>query len=223
MKVRWQDEPIESTFVAWLRGRLRRRIAAYVRDGKPFKIGITNDPKRRANQYGNEYDEMIVLYPTGYSEFVRDLEHILIEDFWEYCDNEVGGGGGPVAEPPYYLYIVVSDAPATIPVLWKDEAIRGRLEAKVSRLRRRISQFAANSNTFEIGMTSAPNRRAVDCDEYDEMVVLYRTSDENTIRTIETDLITSFRNHRRNRNYESGGDGPLARPPYYLYIVRDRR
>ena len=85
---------------------LRRRISAYKRSGSPFKIGITSCPQRRAMGYGSRYDEMIVLYRTTSDRFGRRIEAILIEHYWEDCDNSIGGGGGRKGYPPYYLYIV---------------------------------------------------------------------------------------------------------------------
>ena len=106
-------EVIENIRTGWPRDvlpSLRRGISQYRRNSLWFKIGITNDPYRRASgyraQYGDLYDEMIVLYETSSDNFVRQMESVLIEDYWEDCDNSVGGGGGGRGAPPYYLYIV---------------------------------------------------------------------------------------------------------------------
>ena len=85
---------------------LRRSISQYRRGSSQFKIGITNSPRRRAIEYGWEFDEMVVLYKTSSSDFARDTEAILVDEYWEDCDNEIGGGGGPLGQAPYYLYIV---------------------------------------------------------------------------------------------------------------------
>lgn len=88
---------------------MRRRVSAYTRAGIPFKIGITNDPYARASQYDyNEpyYDEMILIYGTSSINHVRELEAVLIDYYWDFCDNSIGGGGGRVGIGPYYLYIV---------------------------------------------------------------------------------------------------------------------
>ncbi len=85
---------------------LRRRISALTRGDAFFKIGITSNPNSRASQYGDEYDEMVVLYRTTSNRFVRKLETVLIEEYWEHCNNEIGGGGGQIGSAPYYLYIV---------------------------------------------------------------------------------------------------------------------
>ena len=85
---------------------LRRSISKYRRSSSSFKIGITNDPDRRAMEYGFTYDVMVVLYRTSSDRFVRQIESLLIEEYWYDCDNTVGGGGGSRGCPPYYLYIV---------------------------------------------------------------------------------------------------------------------
>ena len=89
---------------------LIRRISAYTRQDRArrFKIGITNDPERRYSQaYADEYDEMIVVYETRSIDYVSQLEAALIGHNWEVTDNQVGGGGGAIGDPPYYLYIVL--------------------------------------------------------------------------------------------------------------------
>ena len=89
---------------------LVRSVAQYKWRSASIKIGITSNPERRAREYdGWEYDEMVVLYKTSrYSNdnFVRELERELVDKHWEDCDNSIGGGGGPLGKPPYYLYIV---------------------------------------------------------------------------------------------------------------------
>jgi hypothetical protein len=90
---------------------LRQRIAAYARVDrvKSFKIGITNNPTARAAlyRYQTRYDEMILVYRTSSDAMVRNTERELTEWFWDDCENEILGGGGPSGEPPYYLYVVV--------------------------------------------------------------------------------------------------------------------
>ena len=85
---------------------LRRAISQYRRSSSSLKIGITGLPASRADSYGNQYSEMIVLYKTSSDGFVRAIEAMLIDEYWEDCDNSIGGGGGSLSGPPYYLYIV---------------------------------------------------------------------------------------------------------------------
>ena len=102
----------EWIYTGWpsqVEGTLRRSIAAHVRDGVRFRIGISNDPYRRARQHpynAGDYGEMVILYYTSSDRLVRNLETELIRYFGERCDNERGGGGGARGEAPYYLYIV---------------------------------------------------------------------------------------------------------------------
>ena len=51
---------------------------------------------------------MLVLYQSSSINCVSQLECELVEHNWEFCDNMIGGGGGPVGRfGPYYLYVVV--------------------------------------------------------------------------------------------------------------------
>ena len=98
MNVRYEIEPGPD--------RLRRRIAAFVRSCRAFKIGITSSPKERAASYDEEYDEMILLYKSQSNVAIRDIERGLVDYFWD-SDALAPGGGGPLGDPPYYLYVVV--------------------------------------------------------------------------------------------------------------------
>ncbi len=87
-----------------------RRITRLTSNRK-FKIGITSDPRRRADEYcydtGDRYQEMVVLCQTETSNPIRKLEAILVSKHQD-SDNKQGGGGGQLAKPPYYLYVVRS-------------------------------------------------------------------------------------------------------------------
>ncbi len=86
-----------------------RKISAQTRDNRVrwFKIGATNDPRKRFNGHKKHYDEMIVIYRSISLNSVRDLESELIEHNKELADNFIGGGGGRIGKPPYFMYVVV--------------------------------------------------------------------------------------------------------------------
>ncbi len=90
---------------------LHQRVSAYARTDRclSFKIGITNNPVKRASDYrnhGTAYDEMIVLYETSSLNHVRNMETILCERFLGMSDNINAGGGGRTGQGPFYLYLV---------------------------------------------------------------------------------------------------------------------
>ena len=107
MEVTWSEK---TGWLSQVTTTLKYRISALVKNANQYKTGITNNPPARASQYPNQfkeqYDEMIVLHRTGSDKLVRALEKNLVDDYWGYTDNTIGGGGGPSGEPPYYLYIV---------------------------------------------------------------------------------------------------------------------
>jgi len=87
-----------------------RKISAYTRETKVryFKIGITNNPKRRFNQgHKYNYDEMIVIYRSESFDNVRELERELVAHNRALADNIIGGGGGRQGQPPYFMYVVI--------------------------------------------------------------------------------------------------------------------
>lgn len=90
---------------------LKRSVGQFTKNVGTFKIGRTCDPAHRAGQpdYA-KFDEMIVIYKTRSAEHVNDVETQLIEFFETHNDigNFRGGGGGPLGQPPYYVYVVRS-------------------------------------------------------------------------------------------------------------------
>ena len=70
------------------------------------KVGITNNPDRRARSYSGDI-AMFVLYKTRSLEVARNVERTLIEHRWDDLLNQIGGGGGSYGQGPYYVYVVV--------------------------------------------------------------------------------------------------------------------
>ncbi len=94
---------------------LCQRVAAYGRIDRVlgFKVGISSQPSKRAALYRYKdphYKEMVVIYSTTSEATVRRAEKDLINWFKDdyECDNEANGGG-PTAEAPYYLYVVLRE------------------------------------------------------------------------------------------------------------------
>ncbi len=85
---------------------LRRRVSALARGWARYKIGVTGDPAARARQYAHDYEEMIVVYRTTSYRNATAAEKDLIRFNWDDTDNVRDGGGGPLAGPPYFLYLV---------------------------------------------------------------------------------------------------------------------
>ena len=100
-----------------------------------FKIGITNNPERRASQYRyNDYRLMHILYETSSIDHARELEKNLIAQFRDKCKNRleniIGGGSGRPSDGMYYLYVVVTQS--------RFSSSRIRMARSVSRLPKRI-------------------------------------------------------------------------------------
>ncbi len=72
---------------------------------------------------------------------------------------------------------------------------------------------------FKIGITCNPESRCLHYTaEYDEMVVIYRTSSDARVRALEAALVDHNWDH--SDNLAPGGGGGRGRPPYFLYVVR---
>ena len=109
-------------------------------------------------------------------------------------------------------------------VTWKAEMGKpGQLGREtVARQSRRVSQYKRGNRAFKIGITSDPDRRAMEYDSRDgyrsrEMVVLYQTGSADRVRYLESMLVSK---HQDADNEWGGGGGPLGKKPHYLYIVR---
>ena len=92
----------------------------------------------------------------------------------------------------------------------------------MSTLLRRVSQYRLYSPRLKIGITSNPEGRAYQYDYnfgiYDEMILIYSTSSDSNVRTLEAALIEYYWDVCDNSI--GGGGGSRGLPPYYLYIVR---
>lgn len=90
-----------------------------------------------------------------------------------------------------------------------------------STLRRRVSAFTREDRVsrFKIGITNNPYARFSNgySHDYDEMIVLYRSSSLDSVSQVECDLIAH--NEEITRNRIAGGGGDYGEPPYYLYLV----
>jgi hypothetical protein len=87
---------------------LKKSVAVYLSNYERVKIGITNNPERRAKEHekGN-WKRMIVKYYTTSVKYINDMERVIIDHHWDRVENLVGGGGGPNGEGPYFLYVLV--------------------------------------------------------------------------------------------------------------------
>ena len=89
---------------------LKRSVAAYLRHGYKVKIGITNNPEKRATKHSNKinWKRMVVKYKTSSIVNMNNMERILIDHHWYDIENEIGGGGGPNGmNGPYFLYVLL--------------------------------------------------------------------------------------------------------------------
>jgi len=97
----------------------------------------------------------------------------------------------------------------------------GRPSDVASTLRRRISAYTRHGlvRGFKIGITNNPRARFSNgyARDYDEMIVLYRSSSLDFVSQVECDLIEH--NEEITKNRIAGGGGNYGDPPYYLYIV----
>ena len=97
----------------------------------------------------------------------------------------------------------------------------GRAADVASTLRRRVSAYTREDRVgrFKIGITNNPHGRFSNgyARDYDQMIVLYRSSSLDSVSRVECDLIEH--NGEITRNRIAGGGGDYGEPPYYLYLV----
>ena len=86
------------------------KIKSFLDDNVEFKIGKTDDLKRREHHHkGEGYANLNVIAECTTLEEVDKLEKDLITFFKNYstCKNENDGGGGNTSESEkYYIYLV---------------------------------------------------------------------------------------------------------------------
>lgn len=97
----------------------------------------------------------------------------------------------------------------------------GRPAAVATTLRRRLSAYTRRDlvRGFKIGITNDPRGRFSNgyARDYDEMIVLYKSSSLDSVSKVECDLIDHNKEITKNRI--AGGGGNYGDPPYYLYVV----
>ncbi len=97
----------------------------------------------------------------------------------------------------------------------------GRPSGVSTILRRRLSAYTRKEvvRGFKIGITNNPHARFSNgyVGDYDEMIVLYKSSSLDSVSRVECDLIDH--NKAITKNRIAGGGGNYGDPPYYLYVV----
>ena len=97
----------------------------------------------------------------------------------------------------------------------------GRPSEVATTLRRRLSAYTRKDRVhgFKIGITNNPHARFSSgySKDYDEMIVLYKSSSLDSVSEVERDLIDHNKEITENRI--AGGGGDYGDPPYYLYVV----
>lgn len=91
-------------------------------------------------------------------------------------------------------------------------------------MKRRVSALVKGSHAFKVGITSDPDRRKYGYGTmYKEMIVIYRTTSETNVRSMEKQLYSYYGNRCEFDGQDgAAARGPLGNTPYfYLYVVRD--
>jgi hypothetical protein len=101
------------------------------------------------------------------------------------------------------------------------DILTGRPSKVATTLRRRLSAYTRKDlvRGFKIGITNDPHARFSNgyARDYDEMIVLYKSSSLDSVSQVECDLIDD--NQEITKNRIAGGGGNYGDPPYYLYVV----
>ena len=61
---------------------------------------------------------MVLLYRTRSGTYAREIEATLVDDYWEGCDNSIGGGGGSLSGPPHFSTLSAQRAANDPLTLW---------------------------------------------------------------------------------------------------------
>lgn len=101
-------EPV-SGFPADATESIKRKCSAHLRDCREFYVGITSNGddglKSRRNRWATMTSSLFI--PRN---FRRAIESELVDFYGPQrvdgsCANMIGGGGGPMGQPPYYVYV----------------------------------------------------------------------------------------------------------------------
>ena len=101
-----------------------------------------------------------------------------------------------------------------------DNSVSGKPEHVVSTILRKISAHTRETlvSGFRIGITNHPRRRFDRHKrDYDEMIVIYRSTSLKFVRDLECELIEH--NRELADNFVGGGGGRAGAPPHFMYVV----
>lgn len=89
---------------------LKKSLAAYIIKYNRVKIGITNNPERKAKEHdeNGSWKRMFVKFYTTSDKNVSEVVNIIAAHHWDQVENEISGEGGPKGCAPYYLYVLVA-------------------------------------------------------------------------------------------------------------------
>jgi hypothetical protein len=95
-----------------LKNSIDKSVKSLIKKKRELKIGITGrHPKNRFIEYLDKNEgwrDMVILYKTKSSNYIKDLERHLIYRHWDFIQNQIGGGGGRLSEKGiFYLYVVL--------------------------------------------------------------------------------------------------------------------
>jgi hypothetical protein len=97
----------------------------------------------------------------------------------------------------------------------------GNINDVIESLNRSIAQYIRHNNKVKIGITCNPNRRinehSLSKENWDKMIVKYKTTSVNYINEIEKILIDNHWDYIANE--VAGGGGPNGNSPYFLYVL----
>lgn len=105
--------------------------------------------------------------------------------------------------------------------IFSNYQISGRLKKIEPTLRRKISQFNRTYRWLKIGITSDIKQRANyhNLEEWEYLIVLWKTSSENHVRVAEKNLIDwCYTRGIELDNVISGGGGAYPRYPKFQYL-----
>ena len=224
--------------------QVKQCISALTKNGKATAmwIGYTSsgvDGLR--GRWNSKYkligmQQIAIVYVSETSiDFARNMEALLIEFYVDHVDNLNAGGGGPVGQPPYIVYVAWTEDPKYIPPprVFFDDAFRdlhkpfvGGYQQAATQVKQSVSALVRPEDIFYVGITSG----GVDgCRSrwnqkyklmgFDQMAMVYESSSPNFVRQLERSLVDFYKEVIMNPIGGGGGGQAEDKPPYVVYVA----
>ena len=227
--------------------KVKKCISALTRDGKAtgMWIGYTSSGEAGLKGRWNAKYKLIgmqhiaMVYVSDSIDFARNMEVLLIDFYVDHVDNLNAGGGGPVGQPPYVVYVAWTEDHQYQPpqrvefgVAFRDNhhPYSGGYQQAETPVKQSVSALVKPQDIFYIGITSGSEERCRSgCQKrwdqkyklmgFDQMAIVYQSTSQNFVIELEKILVDFYGEVIMNPIGGGGGKQAENNQFYVVYVA----